>query len=112
MTDVLVVLITVPDEESARRLTETLLQERLIACANWVGPIRSRYWWDGQQEEAQEVLLLLKTTRERWEALLHRSQELHPYSVPEVLALPVATGSRAYLDWVRAETRSESASSS
>ncbi|GIX08229.1 MAG: divalent cation tolerance protein [Candidatus Poribacteria bacterium] len=107
MAEFLVVLVTAPDAETADRIAQVLLEERLIACANRIVGVRSQYWWEDALEEATEALLLLKTTRDRWERLLVRIGELHPYEVPEVLALPVAFGSAAYLDWVRSETRAQ-----
>ena len=102
--DVRVALVTAPDEATAARLARTLVEERLVACANIVPGIRSIYRWQGAVEDDQEVLLLLKTQAARCAALASRVRDLHPYSVPEVLVLPVVTGSNAYLDWVIAES--------
>jgi len=81
------------------------VQERLAACANLVPAIHSIYWWEGRVQEDGEALLLVKTTRDRFEALRDRVLALHPYQVPEVLALPVAAGSASYLEWILRETR-------
>lgn len=105
MTDVLVVLVTSPTPERAAELARTLVEERLAACGNVVPGVRSIYRWEGKVEDEQEVLLVLKTTRARLEALRARVLALHPYQVPEVLALSVEAGSAAYLEWVAAETR-------
>ena len=96
-----VVLCTVPPE-SAREVVDALLDERLIACANMVGPVVSRYRWQGAVVESEETLLVLKTSSARTTALRERLAALHPYEVPEILELPAAGGHPAYLDWVAA----------
>jgi periplasmic divalent cation tolerance protein len=98
-----VVLITAPDAETALSLARALVQERLAACANVVPGVRSLYRWQGELRDDAEVLLVVKTTRARCEALAARVRDLHPYELPEVLALPAAGGSEAYLEWVRRE---------
>ena len=99
MTGVVVVLCTAPESE-AEALVDRLLEERLVACVNLVGPVRSRYRWQGKLEESAEMLLVAKTTATAAGALRQRLVELHSYDVPEVLELPVAAGAQAYLDWV------------
>ena len=103
--DVLLVLVTVPTPERAAEMARTLVDERLAACGNVVPGLRSIYRWEGKVQEDDEALLLLKTTRARFEALRDRVLALHPYEVPEVIALPVEAGSAAYLGWIAAETR-------
>jgi periplasmic divalent cation tolerance protein len=105
MTDALVVLVTVPTHERAAEIARALVAERLAACGNVVPGLRSIYRWEGEIHEDGEALLLLKTTRARFEALRDRVLALHPYDVPEVIALPVEAGSAAYLGWIAAETR-------
>ena len=102
---VMVVLVTAPDAETGARLARSLVEERLAACANLVPGVRSIYRWEGRVQEDAEVLLVLKTRAERVDALAARVSELHPYDMPEVVALPAVGGSRAYLDWVRGESR-------
>jgi periplasmic divalent cation tolerance protein len=97
----LVVLVTAPSEASALELGRTLVDEHLAACVNVVPGLTSIYIWDGRREETAEALLLIKTRPEGYAALQRRILELHPYSVPEVLGLPVAEGSPAYAQWVR-----------
>lgn len=99
--DTLVVLVTLPSVETGTALGRTLVEERLAACVNVVPGIRSLYIWEGRLAEEGEALLVVKTARERYEALERRILSLHPYSVPEILALPVAAGSPAYVAWVR-----------
>lgn len=100
---VAVVLVTSPDEEKAAAIARTLVEEQLIACANLVPKVRSIYRWQGAVHDEAEVLLVMKTRAERFEALRERVKALHPYSVPEVLRLDVGAGHQPYLDWVLAE---------
>lgn len=99
-TTVLVALTTLPDAQAAERLATTLVEERLVACANVLGDVRSVYRWKGAVETDDEVLVMLKTTEAGFEALRARLVDLHPYDVPEVLALPIAAGHVPYLSWV------------
>jgi periplasmic divalent cation tolerance protein len=99
-----VVLVTAPNAEEGARLGRTLVDERLAACANVIGPIRSIYRWQGAVEEADEHLVLLKARGADVGALETRVRALHPYDVPEVLALPVTAGSAPYLAWLAEST--------
>ena len=99
-----IVLITVPDTACAERISAALVEERLAACVSRLGPLESRFRWEGALERAQELLLIAKTTRERFAALAARVKALHPYDVPEILALPVVEGFAPYLAWVTRET--------
>ncbi len=101
----IVVLITVPDMKVARRVAKPLVEEGLAACVNLVPGVRSIYRWEGKTCDEPELLLLVKTRRACFAALERRVRELHPYSVPEVIALPIVEGSAPYLDWVAASTR-------
>lgn len=100
-----VVLSTAPSTEVADALSDAILTEGLAACVSQLPGVTSRYRWQGAMEEAQEIVLLIKTHADRAPALTRRLAELHPYDVPEILVLPAAAGLGAYLDWVRAETR-------
>lgn len=100
-----VVLITVPDdEEQAVALARALVEERLVACVNMLPGVRSLYRWQGKVVDDKERLLVCKTTPERLPQLVRRVKELHTYTVPEVLALPVDSGLPDYLRWVADET--------
>jgi len=103
-----IVLVTVPDADTARRLARMLVDERLIACANVLGPIQSIYRWQGIVEEAAEHLLVLKARRADLAMLTARIEALHPYDTPEVLALPLIAGAQRYLTWLADVTDRES----
>jgi periplasmic divalent cation tolerance protein len=98
-TEAVVVFCTVPAAE-ARALVDSLLDERWIACANILGPFKSRYLWKGKIEESEEMLLLMKSRGDLALGLRRRIQELHSYEVPEVLEVEVRGGLQAYIDWV------------
>src|SRR5262245_477589 len=97
----LIVFVTAGSRADAERIAETVVGERLAACANLIGPIRSIYRWRGEVCRDDEILLLLKTTRERYSALEARVRAIHSYETPEVIAVPIELGSAAYLDWLR-----------
>jgi periplasmic divalent cation tolerance protein len=97
-TPALFCLSTCPDAETAARIARALVAERLAACVNRVPGVTSTYRWQGEVHDAAEVLLLIKTTRERFDALRDRLVELHPYEVPELIALDIADGLPVYLD--------------
>jgi periplasmic divalent cation tolerance protein len=99
-TDVVTVIMTAPDSETAEALGRTLVTERLAACANVVPGIVSMYWWDDEVQRDNEAMVILKTVRQKAQALEARAVELHPYDVPEVLVLPVTGGHAPYLAWV------------
>ena len=101
---VLLAYSTCPDETSADLIACTLVNERLAACVNRLPGVHSTYRWHGQVEQADEVLLLIKTTTDRLDAMTARLSSLHPYELPELVAVEVRAGLPAYLDWVSAET--------
>jgi uncharacterized protein involved in tolerance to divalent cations len=105
MANELVVLVTVPSREEGERLAEHLVGERLAACVNIVGPIRSIYRWEGAISRDDEHLLVIKTVQPRFRALEARVRDLHSYQTPEVIALPIRAGAQAYLAWLRRETK-------
>jgi len=102
--DALLVISNLPDRASADRLAHLLIEERLAACVNVLSSCRSVYRWKGKVEDAEEFPVLIKTTRERYAALEAAIRKNHPYELPEIIALPLAAGLPAYLDWVAAET--------
>lgn len=104
MTDAIVVLTTLASAEEAVTLVRALLDRRLIACANILPGVRSLYRWEGKVADEREVIVILKTRRVRLDALEMAFGELHPYKVPELLALPVSAGLHKYLEWIDDET--------
>jgi periplasmic divalent cation tolerance protein len=99
-----VVLVTAGSNEEGRRIGRAMVEERLAACVNVVGPIRSIYRWEGAVEEAEEHLLVMKARTADMPTLTARVRALHSYDVPEVVALPLTGGSEAYLAWLATAT--------
>lgn len=102
--DTLLVMTSLPDQASAETLAAHLVDSRLAACVNLLAPCMSVYHWQGQREQTSEFPLLIKTTQARYAEIEAAIREQHPYELPEVIALPLAAGLPAYLDWVRSET--------
>ncbi len=96
------VMTTTASAEDAQRIARALVEGQLAACVQVIGPLTSTYWWQDAIEEAQEYLCLIKTRRDRFEALAATIRALHPYEVPEILAVPVAAGDTSYLAWLDA----------
>ena len=99
----IVVLTTVDSEELGRRIAAALVEGRLAACVSIVPGVRSIYRWQGRLCDEGELLLLIKTTSGRFEAVRRRIRELHTYQVPEVICLPVGAGDPDYLNWLKAQ---------
>ena len=102
--NVLLVLTNLPDREAALKLAAALIEAKAAACVNVLGACTSVYRWQGKLEQADEVPLLIKTTATRYAALEALIRRLHPYELPEIIAVPVAHGLPAYLQWVADET--------
>jgi periplasmic divalent cation tolerance protein len=102
--DAIVVLTTLASADEAVTLIRALLERRLIACGNIVPGVRSIYRWEGKVADEREVIVLMKTRAVRMDALEMAIGELHPYKVPELLALPVSAGLHKYLEWIDDET--------
>jgi periplasmic divalent cation tolerance protein len=107
MTELLLVSTSFAEEADAARVARVLIDERLIACANIVPGARSLYRWEGAVRDEREVLVLMKTRKQDWTALLSRLHELHPYDTPECLAVRVAAGAPRYMAWLEAELEPE-----
>lgn len=105
MTELLVVFVTVGNEVDAGRIARTILEERLAACVNILPGIHSIYHWEGTIEGDSEALLIIKTSRELLEDLKTKIREIHPYEVPELIALGVEDGLDSYIDWALGELR-------
>ena len=102
--EAIVVYITAPNEEEASRISRVLVEEKLAGCVNLVKGIRSIYSWEGKIHDDTEVLMIAKTRRHLFTPLLTRVKELHSYTVPEVIAVPVIEGSDDYLKWLKEVT--------
>jgi periplasmic divalent cation tolerance protein len=103
-TDAIVVLTTLASEEEAVKLVRALLERRLVACGTVLPAARSLYRWQSKVADEREVVVMLKTRSARLESLQSAFDELHPYKVPELLALPVSSGLSKYLEWINGET--------
>ena len=102
--EALVVYITAPNEEEGAKIAQALVEERLAGCVNIVNPIRSIYRWLENIEDDTETLMIVKTQKRLFESLKNRVRELHSYTVPEIIAVPVVEGSREYLKWLEEVT--------
>ena len=102
--EILLVLSTFPEVETARRIAGQLVSENLAACANIIPAVESIYRWQGKMEEGKETLVLFKTVEAQWAALQERLKSLHPYEVPEIICLDVRDGLPEYLRWVSENT--------
>lgn len=101
----MIVLITAPSQEVAKQIAVALVENRLAACVNILSPIRSIYRWEGKVHDDQETLLIVKSQAQLIESrLIPAVQAIHPYQVPEIIALPVVMGLHSYLDWILQET--------
>jgi len=101
----LVVMVTTANKQEAETIAQSLLEARLIACANIIGPVASHFHWSGKIEKAEEYLMLMKSRADLFDELSEKVKALHSYDVPEILAFQVAKGSKAYLDWLGSELK-------
>lgn len=97
---IVIVFSTLPDVNQANHVAKTLVEEGLAACVNLLPAVQSIYRWQGQIESSAEVMLLIKTTEQAYPELEQRIKALHPYELPEIMAISPAAGLPAYLDWV------------
>ncbi|MGE5300565.1 MAG: divalent-cation tolerance protein CutA [Acidobacteriota bacterium] len=104
MTEFIIVLITAQKEEEAVEIAKDIVGKKLAACVNIVGGVRSIYRWGGKMEDEEEVLMVVKSRRTLFPDLVKRVKELHRYTVPEIIALPIIEGSEEYLGWLKEET--------
>jgi periplasmic divalent cation tolerance protein len=102
MTEILLVFTTFANEDDAARVVKALIEERLIACGNLLPGARSLYRWEGKVADEREVVVLMKTRKQDWAVLMSRLHELHPYKVPECIAVRVAAGAPRYMEWLDA----------
>jgi len=99
--DVILVLSNLPDQESAEKLAELLIKEKVAACVNVLAPCTSFYEWQGQLEKSQEIPLLIKSTADKYHLLEACIMRHHPYELPEIISVPIDKGLPAYLSWVQ-----------
>jgi periplasmic divalent cation tolerance protein len=99
-TPLLLILCTAPDRETGLKLSKSLLEQGLAACVNLTSPITSVYHWQGKLETSEEILLLIKTTKQHYKAVETALRAEHPYELPEIIAVPVEQGLEDYLNWV------------
>lgn len=102
-SEIIVVFMTVPSLREGNRISRAVLTSRLAACVNVIPGIRSMYQWKGKIVQEKEAMLVLKTTRSRYRKLEQKIKQLHPYEVPEVIAIPLICGSSQYIEWVTKE---------
>jgi len=95
-----IVLVTTASKLEAEKIAQRLLKQRLIACANIIGPVSSLFHWSGKMKNAEEYLIFMKSRRDLFDKLAETVKALHSYEVPEILVLPIVGGSKAYLDWL------------
>jgi len=107
MSSFTVVFMTASDKKEATRIVRSLLDERLIACANITGPVSSLFWWEGKIDEASEVLVIMKSRKRVFKRLCDRVKKLHSYEVPEILELSITEGLPSYLEWMGASLHGE-----
>ena len=104
MESIRVVLISIPRDE-AHNMARALVEDRLAACVNIVPKIESYFWWDGEVNKDEESLLIVKTTRERYQAVQAYVRENHPYDLPEIISVGLSDAFNDYVTWIKTETR-------
>ena len=100
MSDHVVVFVTAPSIDEANAIASQLVNSKLVACANLLRGLKSTFWWQGQIDVADEVLLIMKTRASLLESVIEAVREAHSYDVPEIIALPIIGGSAEYLKWI------------
>ena len=96
----IVIFVTCSSREEAETIADALLSKKIVACANMISGVKSNFWWKGRIDSADETLLVLKTTKKNFANVEKAVKRLHSYDVPEIIALPIAAGSKSYLDWI------------
>lgn len=104
--DIIVINCTVPDKKTAKDITRALMKHKLAACVNMLENVKSVFSWDGEICEEKEILMMIKTRRTNYGKIKLLIEEVHPYTVPEVIALPIVDCSEDYLKWLIKETES------
>jgi len=102
--DFIIILVTTSSEEEGRKIAQVLVEKRIAACVNIINDIESIYRWKGKISDEKEVLLLIKTRKKLYKSVEEEVRKLHSYEVPEIIALPIVSGSKDYLYWIDSET--------
>lgn len=105
--DYTLIMVTTSSREEAEKIATTLLERKLIACANILGPVSSRFWWQGKIDSAEEYMIFMKTKRELFDQVADNVKQLHSYEVPEIIALPIVEGAKPYLEWINSNLTGE-----
>ena len=100
----LLIISTVPNEDMAR-IYQKSFGKRVAACVNIIPKVRSNYWWNGSIENSEEIILLIKTTEDKYDQLEDLIRKNHPYEIPEIIAFEIKKGFNKYLNWIKDETR-------
>jgi periplasmic divalent cation tolerance protein len=101
----IVILITVPRKDEAKKIAAKLLREKLVACVNIVDKVESFFWWQGKIDNARESLMVVKSTRANFKKIAKSVLSGHSYTVPEIIALPIVSGHKPYLEWINESVR-------
>ena len=100
-----ILFVTCPDSRSARKISDSLLKKKLVACVNTVSRIKSEYWWKGKIKDHLEVLMIAKTKTKLYSQIEKEVKKLHPYTVPEIISFKITKGNKGYLNWISEVTK-------
>jgi periplasmic divalent cation tolerance protein len=101
----IVIFITASNKSEAKKIANKLIKEKLAACVNIIGKIESHFWWQGKVDNAKELLLIVKSRKDKLKRIFKAVKSAHSYEVPEIIALPIAAGYKPYLDWINESVR-------
>ena len=107
MDDLIIILMTSSSIEEADLISNSLLEKKLIACSNIINDMKSTFWWNGNIQKENEVLIIAKSTKALLNNIIAEVKSIHSYDVPEILAIPILGGNPDYLDWIFKETKSK-----
>ena len=100
-----VIMVTVPDKKEARKISEALIRGKYAACVNIILGVESLFWWEGKVDSSKELLLFIKSTKDKTSAIIKKVKSLHSYKVPEIISLKISAGSKPYLNWIDESVR-------
>ena len=101
----IIIMVTCASRKEARRIADRLLIKRLVACANIVSGVESKFWWEGKIDSASETLLMMKTVKANFKKVEAAVLSLHSYEIPEIIAAPITAGSKSYFSWIEKSVR-------